>query len=96
MHVGARLSDETYGEQGQRGEFFAFSALSLDGVEYSQVDMMSWLTRAASELIGSCAFGSSFDSLDVHEHQHPYITAIKSLRCGQLFTILIANVDNVG
>jgi len=65
------------------GEVVAFHFYAVpysDAVEYSQMEMMSWLTRAASEIIATCAFGSSFDSLDVDERQHPYISAIKNLR----------------
>ncbi|KAK7038700.1 hypothetical protein VNI00_010584 [Paramarasmius palmivorus] len=48
-----------------------------DGPE--QVDMLSWLSRTALELVGQSGLGYSFDPLTDEECAHPYPMALKGL-----------------
>ncbi|TFK22728.1 cytochrome P450 [Coprinopsis marcescibilis] len=43
----------------------------------SQIDMYSWMSRTALELIGQSGWGTSFDSLQPDAELHPYYNAIK-------------------
>ncbi|KAF9565188.1 cytochrome P450 [Agrocybe pediades] len=43
------------------------------------IDMLSWASRTALELIGQCGIGYSFDPLTEDEPNHPYILAAKAL-----------------
>ncbi|KAF5316332.1 hypothetical protein D9619_006492 [Psilocybe cf. subviscida] len=42
-----------------------------------EVEMVSWMTRTALELIGQTGLGFSFDSLTEDEATHPYANAVK-------------------
>ncbi|KAF9261497.1 cytochrome P450 [Marasmius fiardii PR-910] len=44
-----------------------------------EIEMLSWMGRAALELIGQSGFGYSFDTLADEEHAHPYVRAMKGL-----------------
>ncbi|KAF6751297.1 cytochrome P450 [Ephemerocybe angulata] len=43
-----------------------------------KIDILSWMTRTALELIGQSGFGYSFDSLDHDAPEHPYSASIKN------------------
>ncbi|KAF9261492.1 cytochrome P450 [Marasmius fiardii PR-910] len=45
----------------------------------NKIEMLSWMGRAALELIGQSGFGYSFDTLADEEHAHPYVRAIKEM-----------------
>ncbi|KAF9559811.1 cytochrome P450 [Agrocybe pediades] len=44
-----------------------------------EIDMLSWASRTALELIGQCGIGYSFDPLTEDEPNHRYILAAKAL-----------------
>ncbi|KIJ98225.1 hypothetical protein K443DRAFT_104335 [Laccaria amethystina LaAM-08-1] len=44
-----------------------------------EIDLLSWTTRAALEMIGQCGFGYSFDSLATDATPHPYSVSVKEL-----------------
>ncbi|KAK7043913.1 hypothetical protein VNI00_008079 [Paramarasmius palmivorus] len=44
-----------------------------------EIEMASWLSRTAFELIGQSGLGVSFDSLDDEEGAHPYSATIKNV-----------------
>ncbi|KAK7038695.1 hypothetical protein VNI00_010579 [Paramarasmius palmivorus] len=44
-----------------------------------EVDMLSWVSRTALELVGQSGLGYSFDSLTDEECAHPYSQALKGL-----------------
>lgn len=44
-----------------------------------EVEMVSWITRAAMEFVGLAALGQSFDPLTEDAKEHPYVTALKLL-----------------
>ncbi|KAI3605409.1 cytochrome p450 [Moniliophthora roreri] len=44
-----------------------------------EIDMASWLSRTAFELIGQSALGVSFDSLDDDQGAHPYSKTVKDV-----------------
>ncbi|KAF5328481.1 hypothetical protein D9611_014532 [Ephemerocybe angulata] len=43
-----------------------------------EIDLLSWMTRTALELIGQGGFGYSFDTLEHDAPEHPYSAAIKN------------------
>ncbi|KAK1227805.1 hypothetical protein PQX77_009180 [Marasmius sp. AFHP31] len=45
----------------------------------TEIDMLTWMSRTALELIGQAGLGHSFDNLEDEEHAHPYIKTIKQL-----------------
>lgn len=45
----------------------------------TQVDLASFMTRAALELIGQAGIGYSFDTLEEDEPTHPYCKAAVGL-----------------
>ncbi|KAF6748132.1 cytochrome P450 [Ephemerocybe angulata] len=51
------------------------------------IDILSWMTRTALELIGQSGFGYSFDSLKPDSTQHPFGVSLKNL-----FESLLARV----
>ncbi|KAL0579646.1 hypothetical protein V5O48_002342 [Marasmius crinis-equi] len=44
-----------------------------------EIDMLSWTSRTALELVGQAGLGYSFDPLTDEEHAHPYTAAMKEL-----------------
>ncbi|KAL0567219.1 hypothetical protein V5O48_014777 [Marasmius crinis-equi] len=44
-----------------------------------EIDILSWSSRTALELIGQAGLGYSFDPLTDEQHAHPYAAAIKEL-----------------
>ncbi|KAF6761775.1 cytochrome P450 [Ephemerocybe angulata] len=44
-----------------------------------EIDMLSWMTRTALELIGQSGFGYTFDTLEPDAVQHPFGLTIKNL-----------------
>lgn len=44
-----------------------------------QVDLLSWMSRTALELIGQSGLGYSFDALTEAAVQHPYSISVKQL-----------------
>ncbi|RXW15627.1 hypothetical protein EST38_g10219 [Candolleomyces aberdarensis] len=44
-----------------------------------EIEVASWMTRTALELIGQSGFGYSFDSLEEGSKMHPYAASIKGL-----------------
>ncbi|KAF8962739.1 cytochrome P450 [Flammula alnicola] len=55
----------------------AFTAKVNDGPQ--EIDVLSWMTRTALELIGQSGLGYSFDSLTEGGIPHPYSTSTKQL-----------------
>jgi len=45
----------------------------------SQIDMLSWTSRTALELIGQAGLGYSFDTLQDDAAAHPYSGILKKL-----------------
>ncbi|TFK27109.1 cytochrome P450 [Coprinopsis marcescibilis] len=45
----------------------------------TEIDMLSWFTRTALELIGQSGLGTSFDRLESDSQPHPYFESIKNL-----------------
>ena len=45
-----------------------------------EIDMLSWMTRTALELIGQSGYGYSFDTLEPDAPPHPFYTSIKNLK----------------
>ncbi|KAF6751311.1 cytochrome P450 [Ephemerocybe angulata] len=43
-----------------------------------KIDILSWMTRTALELIGQSGFGYSFDNLEHDAPEHPYSASIKN------------------
>ncbi|KAL0958366.1 hypothetical protein HGRIS_000507 [Hohenbuehelia grisea] len=54
-----------------------------------EVDMLSWISRTAVELIGQSGLGHSFDSLTEDHPEHPYPKVLKNL-IPALFSMMIA------
>ena len=46
---------------------------------FDKIEVLSWMTRTALELIGQSGFGYSFDSLTEDGKQHIFSKAIKEL-----------------
>lgn len=44
----------------------------------TEIDMLSWMSRTALELIGQSGFGTSFDTLDPEERPHPFAISLKN------------------
>ncbi|KAI3616186.1 cytochrome p450 [Moniliophthora roreri] len=44
-----------------------------------EVDLLSWMSRTALELVGQSGLGYSFDTLTDEEYAHPYTKALKGL-----------------
>ncbi|KAH6915167.1 cytochrome P450 [Coprinopsis sp. MPI-PUGE-AT-0042] len=44
----------------------------------TELDMLSWMTRTALELIGRSGLGTSFDSLEPEEIPHPFSASLKN------------------
>jgi len=55
---------------------------------FYQIEILSWMTRAALEIIGQSGMGYSFDSLTNNRPSHPYTTAAKRLMYVFLHPIL--------
>lgn len=60
-----------------------------------EIDVLSWMTRTAMELIGQGGFGYSFDSLAEGATPHPYAVSIKGM-APALLKIAIARSYLVG
>ncbi|EAU84602.2 hypothetical protein CC1G_00121 [Coprinopsis cinerea okayama7 len=58
----------------------SFSKLVKDGP--SEIDIASWMTRTALELIGQSGLGTSFDSLQQGAAEHPFAASLKGLMQG--------------
>ncbi|THU76568.1 cytochrome P450 [Dendrothele bispora CBS 962.96] len=52
---------------------------SESGIESQEIEMLSWMSRTALELIGQAGLGYSFDTLEDDTVTHPYIPTIKQL-----------------
>ncbi|KJA16173.1 hypothetical protein HYPSUDRAFT_47597 [Hypholoma sublateritium FD-334 SS-4] len=66
-----------------------------------EVELMSWMTRTALELIGQSGLGFSFDSLTENSAQHPYSKAAKQLvpslfKLNMLSAYLLLPLSKVG
>ncbi|EAU83493.2 cytochrome P450 [Coprinopsis cinerea okayama7 len=48
----------------------------------TEIDIASWMTRTALELIGQSGLGTSFDSLEPDASEHPFATTLKNLLQG--------------
>lgn len=44
-----------------------------------EIDLLSWTSRTALEMVGQCGFGYSFDSLATDATPHPYSVSVKEL-----------------
>lgn len=44
-----------------------------------QIDVLSWMTRTALELVGRSGLGYSFDPLTENGKEHPYSVSVKNL-----------------
>ncbi|KIJ98230.1 hypothetical protein K443DRAFT_104277 [Laccaria amethystina LaAM-08-1] len=49
----------------------------IDGPQ--EIDLLSWMTRTALEMVGQCGYGYSFDSLAADATPHPYSVSVKEL-----------------
>ncbi|KAK7466277.1 hypothetical protein VKT23_005005 [Stygiomarasmius scandens] len=49
------------------------------GAETQEIEMLSWMSRTALELIGQAGLGYSFDSLEDEAVTHPYVKTMKQL-----------------
>ncbi|EFI26780.1 hypothetical protein CC1G_15703 [Coprinopsis cinerea okayama7 len=49
----------------------------LTSDDHTQIDILSWSTRTALELIGQSGLGYSFDTLESDTPEHPFSTAIR-------------------
>ncbi|KIK57094.1 hypothetical protein GYMLUDRAFT_46720 [Collybiopsis luxurians FD-317 M1] len=66
-----------------------------------EVDILSWMSRAALELIGQAGMGYSFDPLTSEEATHPYTKIVKNLlptvmRMQFWFFIVLPLVSGIG
>jgi hypothetical protein len=61
-----------------RGKHYELSAIISLSIFIHKVEMVSWMTRTALELIGQSGLGFSFDSLTDQEPAHPYAKAVKN------------------
>uniref|UniRef100_A0A8H7Y036 Cytochrome P450 n=1 Tax=Psilocybe cubensis TaxID=181762 RepID=A0A8H7Y036_PSICU len=66
-----------------------------------EIDVLTWMTRLALELIGQSGLGYTFDELTENAVQHPYGIASKSLVPAQgqeamLFTTLMPTLSKIG
>ncbi|KAF9533506.1 cytochrome P450 [Crepidotus variabilis] len=71
------------------------------GPREARIDVLSWMSRTALELLGQSGFGHSFDSLTEDEETHPFATAVKRLEpaTGKIHlarTYLLPIVKNIG
>ncbi|KIK57096.1 hypothetical protein GYMLUDRAFT_773407 [Collybiopsis luxurians FD-317 M1] len=69
--------------------------------ESQEVDILSWMARAALELIGQAGMGYSFDPLTSEEATHPYTKIIKQLmptimRMQFWFLVVLPLVSGIG
>jgi cytochrome P450 len=54
-----------------------------------ELDMLSWISRTALELIGVAGLGYSFESFDEKTSPSAYTRAVKEFMCVNLFYFLI-------
>lgn len=52
---------------------------NIHPLKSSQIDLLTWMTRTALELIGQSGLGYSFDPLTETGEQHPYSISVKLL-----------------
>ncbi|KAF9524825.1 cytochrome P450 [Crepidotus variabilis] len=55
----------------------ALASRAKDGAH--EIDVLSWLTRTALELVAQCGLGCSFDTLTKDNEKHPYAVATQQL-----------------
>lgn len=56
--------------------------------------MVTYITRAALEIVSQCGLGQSFDPLTVEEHQeHRYISSMKLLGYA-IYALIVATVES--
>ncbi|THU78506.1 cytochrome P450 [Dendrothele bispora CBS 962.96] len=58
-----------------------------DGPETQEIDMLSWMSRTALELIGQAGLGYSFDNLANETVTHPCIGMIKHTASGRMWLV---------
>ncbi|KAF8150009.1 cytochrome P450 [Crassisporium funariophilum] len=62
-----------------------------------ELDVLSWMTRLALELIGQSGLGYSFDTLTEDEVSHPYSKAAKQLVCSMILrNLVLPTIVNTG
>jgi hypothetical protein len=64
-------------KDGPREVYSFFNPLSNFSFNCLQIEVLSWTTRTALELIGQSGLGYSFDSLTEDGVPHPYSTTVK-------------------
>ncbi|TEB26355.1 cytochrome P450 [Coprinellus micaceus] len=50
----------------------------LVGSGEKEIDLLSWMTRTALELVAQSGLGYTFDTLEPHASEHPYATSIRN------------------
>lgn len=52
---------------------------------FFQIDMITWMTRAALEIVGQSGLGTSFSPVSDDHPEHPFIAAVKELGSVEYF-----------
>jgi hypothetical protein len=71
------------------------SSVDLFLTDFDQINVLSWMTRTALEIIGQTGFGYSFDPLAEDGNDHIFSKSVKELMYALDWTLLISRTKYI-